>query len=213
MRCFMSVRGDDPAGSRILVVDDEETIRHILANVLQENGCEPREAASAEEALDLLPGFAPAVALLDIVLPGKNGLDLMGDIKRMLPDTEVVMMTSHASPESALRATKEGAYAYLRKPFEDLDEIWITVQRALEKRALMQKNRALMRTQEERNLSLSSHLPLAAGPAAGGPRSYSELLDFFMDMVTRELGVENACLMLFDEPSSVLRIAACRGLT
>src|SRR2546422_243573 len=165
MRCFMSARGEDPAGSRILVVDDEETIRHILANVLQENGCQTREAASAEEALDLLPGFAPAVALLDIVLPGKNGLDLMGDIKRMLPDTEVVMMTSHASPESALRAIKEGAYDYLRKPFEDLDEIWITVQRALERRALTLKNRALLRQQEERSAALSANVALAAPPA------------------------------------------------
>jgi len=203
----------DAARHRILVVDDEETIRHIIVNVLEENGCETRAAASAENALSILADFVPDVALLDIVLPGKSGLDLLDDIKRASPDTEVVMITSHASAETALRATKEGAYAYLRKPFEDLDEIWITVQRALEKRALMQKNRALLRTQEERNLSLSSNLPLAAGPASGGPRSYSELLDFFVDMLTRELGVENACLMLLDEPSSVLRIAAFRGLT
>src|SRR6266581_3307523 len=177
------------ARHRILVVDDEETIRHILVDVLEESGCETRAAASAEEALSILPDFLPDVALLDIVLPGKSGLDLLDDIRKMSPDTEVVMITSHASAESALRATKEGAYAYLQKPFEDLDEIWITVQRALEKRALMQKNRALLRTQEERNLSLSSNLPLAAGPAAGAPRSYGELLEFFMDMVTRELGV------------------------
>ena len=203
----------DAARHRILVVDDEETIRHILVNVLQENGCETRVAASAEDALSVLADFVPDVALLDIVLPGKSGLDLLDDIKRASPDTEVVMITSHASAETALRATKEGAYAYLRKPFEDLDEIWITVQRALEKRALMQKNRALLRTQEERNLSLSSNLPLAAGPAAGGPRSYGELVEFFIDMVTRELGVESACLMLLDDPSSILRIAAFRGLT
>ncbi len=209
----MSVRGEDPAGSRILVVDDEETIRHILANVLQENGCQTREAASAEEALDLLPGFAPAVALLDIVLPGKNGLDLMGDIKRMLPDTEVVMMTSHASPESALRAIKEGAYDYLRKPFEDLDEIWITVQRALERRALTLKNRALLRQQEERSAALSANVALAAPPAAGGEvRSYAELLEFFLDMVTREMNVTSAFLMLVDEPTGTLKVAASRGL-
>src|SRR3989442_306221 len=121
---------------RILVVDDEETIRHVLVNVLQENDCQTREAGSAEEALALLPDFDPVVALVDIVLPGKNGLDLLADIKKMSPDTEVVMITSHASAETALRAIREGAYTYLRKPFEDLDEIWITVQRALEKRAL-----------------------------------------------------------------------------
>src|SRR2546422_4903672 len=158
--------GSDPERSarpRLLVVDDEETIRHVLVNVLEENDCETRAAGSAEEALSMLSGFVPSVALIDIVLPGKNGLDLLADIKRLSPDTEVIMMTSHASAESALRAIKEGAYTYLRKPFEDLDEIWITVQRALEKRALTEKNRVLLREQEERNLSLSSNVPFPAG--------------------------------------------------
>src|SRR3989442_8455465 len=197
---------------RLLVVDDEETIRHVIVNVLEENHREPREAASAEEALSLLSHFVPSVALLDIVLPGKNGLDLLADIKRVSPDTEVIMMTSHASAESALRAIKEGAYTYLRKPFEDLDEIWITVQRALEKRALTEKNRILLREQEERNLSLSSNVAFPAGsPAPADSPSYRELLEFFMDMVTKELRVDSACLMLVDEPTGTLKVAAFRG--
>src|SRR5438093_13095630 len=203
----------DAARHRVLVVDDEETIRHILVDVLEENGCETRAARSAEEAVSLLPDFIPEVALLDIVLPGRSGLDLLDDIKKKSPDTEVVMITSHASAETALRATKEGAYAYLRKPFEDLDEIWITVQRALEKRALVQKNRVLLREQDERNLSLASNLALGAEPSANGSRPDAELLEFFMEMITGELRVECACLMLLDEPSGVLRIAASRGLT
>ncbi len=204
---------EHPQINRVLVVDDEETIRHILLNVLEENACETREAGSAEEALAHLPGFVPAVALLDIVLPGMNGLDLLAEIKRMSPDTEVIMITSHASAESALRALKEGAYAYLRKPFEDLDEIWIAVQRALERRALTQRNRALLREQDERNRNLSSGVAMsAASLATGDSRAYGELLEFFMDMVTSELNVDAACLMLVDEPTGTLRIAASRGL-
>ena len=202
----------EAARHRALVVDDEETIRHILVNVLEENGCETRAAGSAEEAIAVLPNYIPDVALLDIVLPGKSGLELLAHLKKMSPDTEVVMITSHASAETALQATREGAYAYLRKPFEDLEEIWVTVQRALEKRALMRKNRALVREQEERTLTLSSKLPLAAEPAAGMSRSSADLIEFFMDMVTRELRIESACLMLLDDPSSVLRVAASRGL-
>src|SRR3989442_13979484 len=198
---------------RLLVGDDEETIRHVLVNVLEENDCETRAVGSAEEALSLLSGFVPSVALLDIVLPGKSGLDLLADIKRMSPDTEVIMMTSHASADSALRAIKEGAYTYLRKPFEDLDEIWITVLRALEKRALTEKNRILLREQEERNLSLSSNVAFPAGsPAPADSPSYRELLEFFMDMVTKELRVDSACLMLVDEPTGTLKGAAFRGL-
>src|SRR5437867_10887754 len=189
--------GSDPERSarpRILVVDDEETIRHVLVNVLEENDCETRAAGSAEEALSMLSGFVPSVALIDIVLPGKNGLDFLSDIKRLSPDTEVIMMTSHASAESALRAIKEGAYTYLRKPFEDLDEIWITAQRALGKRALTEKNRILLREQGERNLSLASPVALPAGyPAAADSRSSRRLVGFLIDMVAKGLPVEIGC--------------------
>src|SRR5882724_9906367 len=107
------------AKPRILVVDDEETIRHILVNVIAWNDCEVREAATAEDGLALLAEFSPDVALLDIVLPGRNGLELLKEIKQRSPDTEVVMMTSHSSAETALRAIREGAYSYLQKPFEN----------------------------------------------------------------------------------------------
>src|SRR5437867_11721356 len=100
--------GSDPERSarpRILVVDDEETIRHVLVNVLEQNDCETRAAGSAEEALSTLSGFFPSVALIDIVLPGQHSLDPLSDIKRPSPDTELILMQCHASPESALPAT------------------------------------------------------------------------------------------------------------
>jgi signal transduction histidine kinase/DNA-binding response OmpR family regulator len=197
---------------RVLVVDDEETIRHILVNVLEENGCETREAGSAEEGLTLVPDFKPAVAMLDIVLPGMNGLDLLAEIKKISADTEVVMMTSHSSAETALRAIKQGAYTYLQKPFEDLDEIWITVHRALEKRELVEKKRVLLQQQEQRSRELSSDVPLAdPGFSEDDFSAYSEILEFFMDMVTKELDVERANLMLLDDRAGFLRIAASRG--
>ncbi len=195
---------------RILIVDDEETIRHILVNVIAWNGCEAMEAATAEDGLALLADFAPDVALLDIVLPGRNGLELLKEIKQRSPDTEVVMMTSHASAETALRAIREGAYSYLQKPFENLDEIWTTLQRALEKRNLGQKRLALLQKQDERSDELSTVIPLADGGSVDGDvSSYTELLDFFMDMVTDELGVDDACILLLDDKAGELR-SACR---
>jgi CheY-like chemotaxis protein/signal transduction histidine kinase len=195
---------------RILIVDDEETIRHVLVNVIAWNGCETREAASAEGGLALLSEFSPDVALLDIVMPGRSGLELLKEIKQRSPDTEVVMMTSHSSAETALRAIREGAYTYLQKPFENLDEIWTTLQRALEKRNLTQKKRSLLQGHDERSHKLSSDITLIdARPAAEDTSSIAELLDFFMDMVTDELGVDDACVLLMDEQAGELR-SACR---
>ncbi|HEU4401313.1 MAG TPA: response regulator, partial [Candidatus Polarisedimenticolia bacterium] len=195
---------------RILIVDDEETIRHILVNVIAWNDCEVREAGTAEEGLALLSEFSPDVALLDIVMPGKSGLELLKEIKQQSPDTEVVMMTSHASAETALRAIREGAYTYLQKPFENLDEIWTTLQRALEKRNLTVKKRSLLQEHDERSRKMESDISLIdAGPGDEDPSASAELLDYFMDMVTDELGVDSACILLLDEAAGVLR-SACR---
>ena len=197
---------------RILVVEDEETIRHILVNVLEENDCEVREVGTAEEGLAMVPDFKPAVAMIDIVLPGMNGLDLLTEIKKISPATEVVMMTSHSSAETALRAIRGGAYTYLQKPFEDLDEIWTTIYRALEKRDLIEKKRTLLEQHEERTRELSSNVPLPDGGFSDDDfAAYSEILEFFMDMVTKELDVERANLMLLDDRAGFLRIAASRG--
>jgi len=195
---------------RILIVDDEETIRHILVNVISWNDCEVREAGTAEDGLALLSEFSPDVALLDIVMPGKSGLELLKDIKQLSPDTEVIMMTSHASAETALRAIREGAYTYLQKPFENLDEIWTTLQRALEKKNLTVKKRSLIQEHDERSREMESGIALIdAGLGGEDPSASADLLDYFMDMVTDELGVDNACILLLDEAAGELR-TACR---
>ncbi len=196
---------------RILIVDDEETIRHILVNVIEWNGCEVREAGTAEDGLALLSEYTPDVALLDIVMPGKSGLELLKDIKQRSPDTEVVMMTSHASAETALRAIREGAYTYLQKPFENLDEIWTTLQRALEKRNLTVKKRVLVKEQDERSQKMASGISLleAGNAADDDAAAFADLLNYFMDMVTDELGVDDACILLVDEPAAELR-TVCR---
>jgi len=128
---------------KILVVDDEPTIRHVLKQVLEKKGCEIRQAGSAEEALPLLDGWEPDVALFDIAMPGKNGIQLLGEIKQVCPDTEVLIMTGNASTESVQRAIRGGAHDYLQKPF-GLTEVWASVERALEKRLRNLKERSLV---------------------------------------------------------------------
>jgi DNA-binding NtrC family response regulator len=129
---------------RILVVDDEGAIRYMLRTFLEMKGCQVSEAESGEEALQMLPAACPDVALVDIVLPGKNGVEVLIEVKQQSPNTEVVLITSHGSEETAIEAIRRGAYDYLQKPFPQLEDVWLTVQRALEKKSLSRQVRGLL---------------------------------------------------------------------
>ena len=203
---------------RILVVDDEQSVRGVLCALLTDMGYRTLPAESAEEALALIDGKEIAAALVDIKLPGIDGMQCLGEIKKISPQTEVVMMTSYASLDTAIEAIRKEAYAYLQKPFEDLDEVCITVRRALEKRSLRRGNLELLRDLEIRNLDLSVALRrqkalISAGRAMGGILELGKLLDFFVGVVTEELDVDRASVMLLDPKDGEMWVAASRGLS
>jgi signal transduction histidine kinase/DNA-binding response OmpR family regulator len=195
---------------QILIVDDEESIRSVLSQFLADAGCKPRMAGTAEEALSLLTKESYAAAIVDIVLPGMDGLQLLQEIKRSSPDTEVVIMTSYASLGTAVEAIRNGAYDYLQKPFEDLDDVWATVRRALEKRALI---RDLENSNRELLISVRRQKCLiGAGRAMSAITSLCEILDFFIGLVADELDVDRASILLLNEKTGEMKIAASRGL-
>jgi signal transduction histidine kinase/DNA-binding response OmpR family regulator len=201
------------AKPRVLVVDDEASIRHILQRVLDMNGCEIREAASAEEAVTHLEDWEPEVALVDIVLPGMNGIQFLSEVKQRYADTEVLVMTSNASADTALQAIRRGAHDYLQKPFDNLKDIWTNVQRALEKRSLTLSNRAVLQKQEARTQELSSSVSLAnESDGLHDFPSLQEILDNFLAVVMHELDVERASLMLRNKKTNELQIVASRGI-
>ena len=125
-------------------VDDESSVRYVLRNFLQKKNCKVDTAESAEEGLRLLHDNCPDVALVDLVLPGRDGMYMLSRIKHQYPHTEVVLITSHGTPKTAVTAIHRGAYDYLQKPFGRLDDVWVTVQRALEKRKLSLRSRELV---------------------------------------------------------------------
>ena len=143
------------AKERILVVDDEETIRFVLKTLLSEMGHEVVAAGSVQEGLQQLSDEPLSAALLDLVLPDGSGITVLDGIKQASPDTEVIIMTSHASVETAIDAIRKGAYDYLHKPFE-LDEVSATVTRAIEKRSLKLRNNELMAELERHNRDLTA---------------------------------------------------------
>jgi DNA-binding response OmpR family regulator len=133
-----------PAG-KILLVDDEINIREGLKAILQKDGHEVRDAATAVAALALLPNYPAEVALLDIRMPGMSGVELLTAIKKQWPHIAVIMLTGHGSLQTAITAVKEGAFDYLLKPAQS-DAIRDVVARALIDARRQREEVALLQT-------------------------------------------------------------------
>ena len=137
---------------RLLVVDDEESVCNLLSNYLGASyPCS--KAASADEALQLLAAEPYALVIADVVMPGRNGIELLREITARYPDTMVVMVSGIARTQRVLDAVRLGAYDYLLKPC-DLDVLSMTVERALERRALLRAARYYKIDLERRNEEL-----------------------------------------------------------
>src|SRR5262245_61000977 len=104
--------------TRVLVVDDEESSRSGLVLLLTTLGYEVESADNGEEAIDRARTFRPAVIIADLVMPGMDGLGVLKAVRTELPHAVVILLTGHASVETAVAAMKEGAYDYLTKPIE-----------------------------------------------------------------------------------------------
>ena len=118
------------ASPRIIVVDDEKRICHNVAKILSKNNFEVTQALSAEEALEKMATESFSLLISDIVMPGKNGLELLKMVKKEWPLTKAVMMTAYASTDTAMKAIRLGALDYIPKPFTP-DELRRTVEQAL----------------------------------------------------------------------------------
>src|SRR5215208_5003818 len=126
----------------ILVVDDEEIMREILETLLTREGYGVRLASTAAEGLDLLRTVPFDAAILDIMMPGMDGITALEEIKKIDDDLPVLMITAFASVENAISAMKRGAFDYITKPFKN-DEVLVVLRNALAQRRLVVENRAL----------------------------------------------------------------------
>ena len=131
-------------GTRVLVVDDEESLRGIVTQVLSEDGHHVKEASSAEEALEIFENESYPLVISDIKMPGMSGIELLQEIKKIHPDTQFIIMTSYASLDTVITAMRHGAYDYLIKPFEDIDLVTAVANRAIEKIQLINENQLLV---------------------------------------------------------------------
>src|SRR3979490_2681935 len=131
-----------PSMVNILIVDDEVGIQESLSGVLEDEGYTAALAASGEICLELLQKKAFEVVLLDIWLPGIDGLDTLKKIRELDDAPEVIMISGHGTIETAVRATKLGAYDFLEKPLS-IDKTLILLKNAIDAKRLQHENRDL----------------------------------------------------------------------
>ncbi len=122
-------------GRKLLVVDDDDAIRRILSSLLRRQGLEVLEADSGRAALERVQADAPEVVVLDLQMPGMDGMTVLEKVRESHPSVQVIVLTASGDVKSAVRATQLGAFDYLTKPFDN-GEMVLAVQRALEARAL-----------------------------------------------------------------------------
>lgn len=127
---------------RLLIVDDQQSIRRLCAAVGNGMGLECREAESAEAALEAMEKNLPDLLLADLIMDGSTGLELLAEVKRRWPLTEVALMSGFGSIESAVQAMRLGAYDFVVKPFP-LEELRRVLQHMVEKVRLIQENEQL----------------------------------------------------------------------
>ncbi|MFA7536467.1 MAG: sigma-54 dependent transcriptional regulator [Desulfuromonadales bacterium] len=126
----------------ILIIDDEESIRESLIGILEDEGFRPFVACNGEEGVRILREDLPDLILLDIWMPGIDGIETLRRIKEIVPDLPVIMMSGHGTIDTAVRATKLGAYDFVEKPLS-LEKLLLTVQNALRINQLVEENRSL----------------------------------------------------------------------
>jgi DNA-binding NtrC family response regulator len=125
--------------AKILFVDDEEAIRSLILTVLEGDGHEAHGVGSAADAVRAFEKNAFDLVVIDKNLPDGSGIDLLRDLKKKHPETEFMILTGYPSLESAIEALRAGAFDYLIKPVLDLDLVTQKVNRALERRRLLQQ--------------------------------------------------------------------------
>jgi DNA-binding NtrC family response regulator len=134
---------------KVLVVDDDASLRRVMEMQLEEIGCDVLAAASGKEALAALEEVTPALVITDLKIPGMSGIELLKLLRANQPEMTVIMVTAYGTVKTAVEAMKAGAYDYLTKPI-DYDELALVVNRALEHQQLIEEVRNLRLTLNEK---------------------------------------------------------------
>ena len=145
--------------ARVLIVDDEKGIRNALAQVFEYEGQEVRVAEDGPDALLVANAFQPDLVFLDVKMPGMDGLEVLARLGDESPGALVIMISGHGTIDTALEATRRGAYDFLQKPL-DTDRLLVTLRRALELKGLTESMAELRSQVESRYEIVGNSLPI-----------------------------------------------------
>ena len=134
-----------PQLASVLVIDDEEIMHEVIARLLRRQGYKVRTVSSGEEGLEVAKDQPFDLVLLDLMLPGMGGLDVLSEFTEKFPQIVVIMITAYASIENAVSATRKGAFDFITKPFKN-DELLLVIKNGLEKQKLLRENQQLKKT-------------------------------------------------------------------
>lgn len=144
----------------VLIVDDEPSILKTLGGLLSDEGFEVITAPNGYEALKIIDAEPPDLVLLDIWMPGIDGIETLKEIRKENPYIQVIIITGHGTIETAVKATKLGAFDLIEKPLS-IDKVILSINNALNFRRLEEENRYLRRKTLEKN-SIDGHSPLVS---------------------------------------------------
>jgi len=134
---------------RVLVIDDDLSLRQFLRNMLKRSGYTIETAASGREGLQTMEREPAGVVVTDLQMEGMDGMQVLRTVREKWPETEVVMITAHATAENAVEAMKHGAHDYVVKPF-NVSQLQVILSKAFEKRAMAEENRDLRAALQQR---------------------------------------------------------------
>jgi putative nucleotidyltransferase with HDIG domain len=200
------------ARPRVLVVDDDAAFATMVTEVLQNSGYDAHGTTDAEQALEVAGRDAFAAAVVDLVMPGVDGLDLVQRLKSLSADTEVVILTGHADVSSAIEGIRAGVFDYLQKPSLEIARLERTVRAAVERSALTRENRRLVEDLAESNRLLRTLNDLSARLA--DETHLDRVLAALVDAARTLTGAEAARALLLDRHplgDFVIRKAAGSG--
>ncbi|HEX8950031.1 MAG TPA: response regulator [Dissulfurispiraceae bacterium] len=173
---------------KILIVDDDAELRGNLSEILRDSGYDTEEASNGREAIAKAAAGGFDIALLDLIMPGMNGIDVLGEISRINPKINTIMITAFATIENAVTAIKKGARDYISKPFK-IEELITTIKRVLEESKF---------EEDIKKLNFEHTLSSLANPIR---RGIIQLLLQKQSMrlmeMTKELGIEDHTKVVF----------------
>ncbi|OGR29536.1 MAG: hypothetical protein A2091_03300 [Desulfuromonadales bacterium GWD2_61_12] len=202
---------------RILIVDDAPPRREVLLRLLQEKQYEVLEAATCEEALDVLRTEHVFLVLTETELPTKSGLFLLKTVKDSYPDIEVILITHNASSYNLLQALRLGAYDFIVRPIDTGEILYNAVDRAFGHMQLRTQNARLLKESENHNRFLRRSLKMMKALNLSTERlaaamGIEELLMELLDSAMKEIQAKRGFLALFDKTSGELGLKAGEGI-